>query len=165
VPPARVGTPAASQRVRFVPSAIVLPGGARASVFPARTVDGQLVVPERVRRVGWWDGGAQAGDPFGSVVIAGHVDSATDGVGFFARLLRVGVGDPVVLLGDGRRAAYRVVGVRSVPKDALATTGGAFDQTTDHRLVLITCTGTYDASRGGYDRNLVVTALPDEPAH
>ena len=45
-------------------------------------------------------------------------------------------------------------------KDALATRSGAFDQTIGHRLVLITCTGAYDASRGGYADNLVVTALP-----
>lgn len=165
VPPARVGTPAASQRVRFVPATIVLPGGARAPVVPASTVGGQLAVPERARRVGWWDGGAQAGDPFGSVVIAGHVDSATDGLGFFVRLLRVSVGDEVVLSGSGRKASYRVVEVRSMPQDALATTGGAFDQTGDHRLVLITCTGRFDRARGGYDQNLVVTAVPVGPAH
>ena len=38
--------------------------------------------------MGWWDGSARAGEPFGSTVIAGHVDSATEGIGFFARLLQ-----------------------------------------------------------------------------
>jgi LPXTG-site transpeptidase (sortase) family protein len=160
VPSARVGTPAASQRVRFVPVEIELPGRAAAPVLPAGTVDGQLVVPERVQRVGWWDGGAQAGDPFGSVVLAGHVDSATEGLGFFVRLLRIKTGDLVRLHGAGHSAAYRVGSVRQVPKDALATTSGAFDQTGGHRLVLITCAGNYDRARGGYDSNLVVTATP-----
>jgi hypothetical protein len=54
--------------------------------------------------------------------------------------------------------------VVSVPKNALATESGAFDQTTDHRLVLITCTGAYDRSRGGYEQNLVVSAEPIELA-
>jgi LPXTG-site transpeptidase (sortase) family protein len=160
VVPGRVGTPAATQRVRFIPTSLVMPGGAKADVLPAATVSGQLVVPEHVQRVGWWDGGAEAGDPFGSVVIAGHVDSAKEGVGFFARLLKVKSGEVVVLRGAGHTASYRVNSVTSVPKGALATESGAFDQTGDHRLVLITCTGAYDRSRGGYEKNLVVSATP-----
>jgi len=158
--PGRVGTPAASQRIRFVPTNIVLPGGAKAAVLPARTANGELVVPERVQQVGWWDGGAEAGDPFGSVVIAGHVDSAKEGIGFFVRLLKVKTGELVVLNGAGHSASYRVTSVTSVPKNALATESNAFDQTGDHRLVLITCTGAYDRARGGYEKNLVVTATP-----
>jgi sortase (surface protein transpeptidase) len=137
-----------------------LPGGHHAPVLPASTVGGLLVVPERAQRVGWWDGGADAGDPFGSVVLAGHVDTATDGLGFFVRLLRVRPGDVVVLRGAGHSASYRVGSVVSVPRNALATGSGAFDQTGAHRLVLITCTGAYDRARGGYQENLVVTASP-----
>jgi LPXTG-site transpeptidase (sortase) family protein len=156
--PGRVGTPAASQRIRFIPTEVVLPGGHRAQVLPASTVNGELVVPEQVQRVGWWDGGAEAGDPFGSVVLAGHIDSATEGIGYFVRLRQVRPGEVVVLQGSGHSASYRVSSVISVPKNALATTSGAFNQTGDHRLVLITCTGTYDRSKGGYEENLVVTA-------
>jgi len=163
-PPGRIGTPAPSQRVRFVPRQVVLPGGAKTSVLPATTLDGQLQVPAMAKRVGWWDGGAEAGDPFGSVVLAGHVDTRTEGLGFFARLLRVKPGEVVVLRGSGHTASYRVTSVESVPKDALATRSDAFVQTGGHRLVLITCTGAYDASRGGYEDNLVVTAAPLGPA-
>jgi LPXTG-site transpeptidase (sortase) family protein len=159
-PPGRIGTPAPSQRIRFVPQQVVLPGGAHASVLTATTVAGQLQVPARAQNVGWWDGGAEAGDPFGSVVLAGHVDTKSEGLGYFARLLDVRRGEVVVLHGSGHTASYRVVSIVSVRKDALATTSGAFDQTAGHRLVLITCTGAYDASRGGYEDNLVVTALP-----
>ncbi|GAB2678558.1 class F sortase [Kribbella swartbergensis] len=163
-PPAREGTPAPSQRIWFVPAQVVLPGGATAPVFPVRTVNGELKVPEQGRWVGWWDGGAQAGDPFGSVVLAGHVDTRTEGIGYFARLLRITPGELVVLHGSGHTATYRVSSVVSVPKDALATHSGAFDQEVDHRLVLITCTGAYDAARGGYEENLIVTATPTGPA-
>ncbi|MFG1818827.1 sortase domain-bontaining protein [Kribbella sp. NPDC049174] len=163
-PPARIGTPAPSQRIWFVPSQVVLPGGAKAPVVPASTVNSELKVPEQGDRVGWWDGGAQAGDPFGSVVLAGHVDTKTDGIGYFARLLRIKPGELVVLHGSGHTATYRVSSVVSVPKNALATRSGAFDQKVDHRLVLITCTGAYDASRGGYEDNLVVTATAVGPA-
>ncbi|GAA1848412.1 class F sortase [Microlunatus capsulatus] len=158
MPSARVGEPAPSSRVHFVPTAVELPGGARARVEPASTVDGELVVPEEVRHVGWWDGSAWAGDPFGTTVVAGHVDSATEGLGFFARLLRVERGDVVTLRDDEHRQRYRVVSVRTVAKQALATGSAAFDQTGDHRLVLITCTGAYRPERGGYESNLVVTA-------
>ncbi|QNE20408.1 class F sortase [Kribbella qitaiheensis] len=141
-----------------MPTEVVLPGGHRAKVQPASTVSGKLVVPEHVQRVGWWDGGAEAGDPFGSVVLAGHVDSATEGIGFFVRLKQVKPGEVVVLQGSGHTARYRISSVMSVPKNALATTSGAFNQTGDHRLILITCTGSYDRSKGGYKENLVVTA-------
>jgi len=147
-----------------VPAQVVLPGGAKAPVEGASTVNAELKVPEQGDRVGWWDGGAQAGDPFGSVVLAGHVDTKTDGIGYFARLLRIKPGELVVLHGSGHTATYRVSSVVSVPKNALATRSGAFDQKVDHRLVLITCTGAYDASGGGYEDNLVVTATAVGPA-
>ena len=97
VPSARVGKPGRSERVHFVPEMLVLPGNARAGVVPAATVDGELKVPEDVAEVGWWDGSAYAGEPFGSTVIAGHVDSTSGGNGFFARLRRVRIGDVVTL--------------------------------------------------------------------
>ncbi|WP_405063865.1 class F sortase [Kribbella sp. NBC_01505] len=158
VSPGRVGTPAPSQRIRFVPTEVVLPGGDHAPVVPAGTVNDQLQVPSGPRRVGWWDGGAEAGDPFGSIVLAGHVDTKTEGLGFFARLRKAEPGEYVVLRAPGRTATYRISSKVSVPKDALATRSGAFDQTGGHRLVLITCTGAYDADNGGYEDNLVVTA-------
>ncbi len=160
IPSARVGGPAKSTRVHFVPEEVTLPGGAHAVVEPARTVDGDLRVPENVQHGGWWDGSAYIGDPFGSTVIAGHVDSATEGIGYFARLLRVEVGDEITVRGPGHQLSYRVTSVQSVDKQALATDSEAFDQNSAHRLVLITCTGTYRRDQGGYDRNLVVVADP-----
>jgi LPXTG-site transpeptidase (sortase) family protein len=160
VPSARLGAPAPSTRVRFVPTSVVLPGGARAAVEPAQTVDTVLAVPENVRHVGWWDGSAEAGDPFGSTVIAGHVDSASEGLGFFARLLRVQRGEVVTVQDGQHRQRYRITSVRTVAQQALATTSAAFDQTGAHRLVLITCTGAYHPERGGYQSNLVVVAEP-----
>jgi LPXTG-site transpeptidase (sortase) family protein len=117
-------------------------------------------VPENVRHVGWWDGSARAGEPFGSTVIAGHVDSDTGGIGFFARLLRAKVGDTLTLRADSHRLTYRVTAVKKVARRALATESQAFKQTGPHRLVLITCTGDFHRDRGGYDSNLVVVATP-----
>ena len=160
MPPVRVGKPGSTQRVTFVPELLVLPGNARARVLPAATVDGQLKVPEKVDYVGWWDGSAYAGDPFGSTVIAGHVDSATEGIGFFHRLWRIKVGDVVILRAGSHRLSYRISDVRRVDRRALATDSQAFDQTDPHRLILITCIGEYRRDRGGYQKNLVVTGQP-----
>ena len=160
VPDARVGGPAKSTRVRFMPEQVTLPGGTHAAVEPAVTVDGELKVPENVRHVGWWDGSAYVGDPFGTTVIAGHVDSATEGIGYFARLLKVRVGDVVTVRSGAHELSYRVTSVQTIAKQALASDSRAFDQKGDHRLVLITCTGNYRHDQGGYDSNLVVTAKP-----
>jgi LPXTG-site transpeptidase (sortase) family protein len=160
VGPALQGRPAASQSVEFIPERLTLPGKASAAVLPATTVDGMLNVPENVQHVGWWDGSAWAGEPFGSTVIAGHVDSATEGIGFFARLLRIKVGDTIALRADSHRLKYRVTSVRKVPKKALAMDSQALKQTGPHRLVLITCAGNYHRERGGYESNLVVVAKP-----
>ena len=160
VAPARQGRPAESQRIQFIPDHLTLPGHATAAVFPAATVDGVLRVPEDVQHVGWWDGSARAGEPFGSTVIAGHVDSATEGIGFFARLLKIKKGDTVTLRADSHRLKYRVTSVRKVARKALATDSQAFKQTGPHRLVLITCTGNFHRDRGGYDSNLIVVGKP-----
>jgi LPXTG-site transpeptidase (sortase) family protein len=160
VAPARQGRPAESQRIQFIPDHLTLPGHATAAVFPAATVDDVLRVPEDVQHVGWWDGSARAGEPFGSTVIAGHVDSATEGIGFFARLLKIKKGDTVTLRADSHRLKYRVTSVRKVARKALATDSRAFKQTGPHRLVLITCTGNFHRDRGGYDSNLIVVAKP-----
>jgi LPXTG-site transpeptidase (sortase) family protein len=157
---ARQGRPAASQRVEFIPQRLTLPGSANAAVLPATTVEGVLRVPENVEHVGWWDGSARAGEAFGSTVIAGHVDSSTEGIGFFVRLRKVKVGDTITLRGQSHRLKYRVTSVRKVDKRALATDSQALKQTGAHRLVLITCTGNFHRDRGGYDSNLVVVAKP-----
>lgn len=157
--PAHVGRPAASTRITFIPERVILPGGHSAAVRPASTVDGRLVVPENVHHVGWWDGSASAGDPYGSTVIAGHVDSATGGLGYFYRLLSIKKGERVTVRAGAHRLVYRIVSVRSVHRTALASTSAAFDQSGEHRLVLITCTGTFRPGRG-YDRNLLVIGKP-----
>ena len=160
VPPVRVGRPGATQRVTFVPELLILPGRAEAGVVPAATVNGELKVPEHVDYVGWWDGSAYAGDPFGRTVIAGHVDSANGSDGFFVRLERIKQGDVVTLRAGERRLSYEITAVQVVARQALATDSQAFDQSGAHRLVLITCTGSYRRDRGGYESNLVVIGQP-----
>ena len=60
-------------------------------------------------------------------MIAGHVDSATEGIGFFARLRSIKVGEMVTLRAGSHALKYRVTSVREVPRRALATDSQAFD--------------------------------------
>ncbi len=145
---------------RFVLTRIWLGPDRSAPVVTARTVGGALVLPARVDQVGWWDGSDQAGDLFGSTVIAGHLDSPTGKPGFFARLFTVRPGQIVTVAGNGRMARYRIATLRTVPAQALATSTDAFNQRTPHRLVLIICAGRFDPTTGRFDHNLVVTATP-----
>lgn len=157
---ARTGAPAASERLRFRPTRLQLPDGSDAPVQPASTTDGELQVPEDVDRLGWWDGGAYVNDPFGSTVLAGHIDSAEQGVGFFGKLLTIPVGEEVVVQGDGGELAYEVTSTELVDKDVLVEDTVAFDQSGAHRLVLITCSGRWIPELHSYESNFVVIAEP-----
>lgn len=158
--PVREGTTAASAQDRFVPQSIELPSGENAVVEPEPTVNGVLQIPDDIRHVGWWDGSAYAGDPFGSTVIAGHVDSRLQGLGFFAQLLLIQVDDLITLRSDTQALTYRVVSATLISKEALASDGQAFNQHGPHRLVLITCSGQWHPEVRSYDSNLVVVADP-----
>lgn len=158
--PIRQGSQAATSRVRFVPRQVELPSGSSADVEPEPTVDGVLQIPTDVQHVGWWDGSAAAGDPFGATVIAGHVDSREQGLGIFAELLLVQVGDLITVRSDAAALTYRVVSTSLVDKQALASESQALDQRGPHRLVLITCSGQWHPEIRSYDSNFVVIADP-----
>jgi hypothetical protein len=156
---AREARPAAGD-TRFVPERIDLPGGAYTAVIPVATVGNELVVPEDPTKVGWWDGSSYVGDPYGSTVIAGHVDVFDRGIGFFVRLWNIELGERVVLSAGDVRQAYKITVVRQVPRTDLVNDEQAFDIGGPPRLVLITCAGEFRPERGGYSRNLIVVAHP-----
>lgn len=120
--------------------------------------DGQLAVPNDLRRVGWYGAGTLPGDP-GSALIAAHVDhGSSPGVFFSLDSLAPGAAVQIVQA-DGRLINFRVVARRLVAKPTLpvsqltATTGPA-------RLVLVTCGGSFDRGRRSYRDNLLVYAVP-----
>ena len=121
--------------------------------------DGSMAIPTDVNRAGWYRFGPAPGQP-GSVVLVGHVDSRTQGLGAFARLAAVEVGDRVLVsVRSGRTYTYRVVARELLPKRSLPTEE-LWSRSGSPRLTLITCGGPYDPDRGGYQDNLVVTAVP-----
>jgi hypothetical protein len=159
--PAAVARHAASQVRAEPPVAVTLPSGRVLPVDPVDTrPDGSLAVPHDIRRAGWWTGSSRLGDPFGSVVVAAHVDSFTQGVGPAAELLSAHPGDTVRLRTRHATRAYRVTSVRLVPRADLRRQSVVFSAAGDRRLALLTCGGTYDAARGGYQDNVVVVARP-----
>ncbi|GEL21677.1 class F sortase [Pseudonocardia sulfidoxydans NBRC 16205] len=134
--------------------------GVDVPVVPVSTaLDGSLTLPDEPSTVGWWSPGALPGSGSGSVVLAGHVDSRLLGLGAFAVLRELGVGERITLRGDdGRDVAYDVVARREyrkaeLPPDLFARDGAA-------RLVLITCGGRFDSTTRSYDDNVVVFAEP-----
>ena len=154
-PPAR--TPASPG----VPVKLALPSErVSAPVVPAGTrPDGQLRLPRSPSVVGWWVRSAPAGDRRDTTMLAGHVDSAMEGVGALAALREIAVGSRVVLTDTfGVDHSYRVVARREYPKYALPD--DIFKVSGRARVVLITCGGPFDEDAGRYRDNVVVYALP-----
>jgi LPXTG-site transpeptidase (sortase) family protein len=119
---------------------------------------GALGIPEDIKRVGWWRDGAEPGATTGTVLLAGHVDSATEGAGAFYALKSARRGDVVTLQAGGKTLRYRVTGLRRVAKAALPSS--IYTRTGPPRLILVTCGGPFDARAGHYRDNIIVTAIP-----
>lgn len=150
----------AALRAPSVPVRLSIPEiGVAARVQPTGVLaSGALGVPDNWTDVAWYAAGPAPGQP-GDAVIDGHLDSWTAGAVFW-HLARLRPGDGVwVRLADGRRLRFEVRSVRQVAVgDAPLAT--LFSRAGPPRLTLITCGGTWIASRSRYaDRVLVTAAL------
>lgn len=146
--PLRVSIPTIGVRSRVVPTGV--------------DPDGTTEIPSDVDVLGWYRYGPGPRDD-GSTVILGHRDGRGQGRGAFYSLGSVRVGDRVtVALADGSPAVYRVVAREVLEKQAVPL-DEVFARSGDRRLTLISCGGAYDASRGGYQSNVLVTAVPIDP--
>ncbi|WP_423835069.1 class F sortase [Streptomyces manipurensis] len=144
------------------PRALAIPGlGLRAPVDPVGVAaDGQMEVPENPDRVGWYRYSPAPGADQGSSVIVGHVDAKGLGLGVLFGLNKVRQGDQVqVVREDGTTISYEITARRTLGKKELVVDPGVFDREGPAVLTLITCAGPYLADRGGYQNNLVVTAV------
>ena len=120
---------------------------------------GDFDVPPSVDRVGWYKFGPGVSAEQGSIVIAGHVDSAEQGKGAFFKLGSLSPGDRITLGGASGEKKFKVVGREryaktKIPLDKYFARDGAL------RMTLITCGGPFDAETGHYRDNVVVTATP-----
>lgn len=166
-PPASAGPSAAGpvpapRTAPFAPARVRVPRlGVDVPIVPVTVQpDGLLAVPADVHTIGWWSAGAAAAASSGTVVLAGHVDSARQGPGAFFGIRTLRPGDQVILSSAGGRAtAYTVAARREYPKSTLPA-GEVFDQDTTARLVMVTCGGAFNTNTHHYYDNVVVYALP-----
>jgi sortase (surface protein transpeptidase) len=121
--------------------------------------EGAMALPPRPTQIGWYAYGPRPGASQGSAVLGGHVDSRQYGVGPLAALKRLQPGDEVVVVTENGTERFRVRSVQLVSKQGLDLRK-VFDRDGDRLLRIITCGGTYRRSQGGYQANVVVTALP-----
>ena len=145
----------------FRPGRLVLPAlGVDAAVVPVGVEPGgALTIPDNARVIGWWSGGAAPGSPVGTVLMAGHVDSAQAGPGALARLSQAPVGARLTVRGPGSEMTYVVEARRRYLKQVLPWRT-LFAQGETPRLVLVTCGGDFDYRTRHYTDNVVVIATP-----
>ncbi len=121
---------------------------------------GVLGVPEDVATAGWYRFGPLPGSVRGSAVITGHIDDHLQGVGAFASILGLGIGDPIEVM-DAHRVTHRfTVIAREEWRKAEVPISRLFQRSGSPRLVLITCGGPFDAGTRSYRDNVAVTAIP-----
>lgn len=124
--------------------------------------DNNVVIPEDIEEIGWYRYASDPADLGGSTVLVGHRDGVESGRGAFYALGDLVRGDEVtVRTADGARHRYTVRDARSISKARFAEWAPTiFGTTGSRRLTLITCGGDYVRSAGGYQENVVVTAVP-----
>lgn len=145
------------------PVRLLIPAMRLAATVAAVGVDartGDFDVPPSVDRVGWYRFGPGMEATAGSIVIAGHVDSAEQGKGAFFALGRLARGDRITLAdGDGVDRVFAVVARERYEKTRIPLEK-YFARSGRARLTLITCGGPFDSKTGHYRDNVVVTAAP-----
>jgi LPXTG-site transpeptidase (sortase) family protein len=137
--------------------------GIDAKVFPVGvTADQALEIPEDISEVGWFKYGPAPGSSQGSSVLVAHRDGTSEGRGVFFPLDSVDEGTKVnVVTESGSVVRYRVVSVEGIQKSTFDTEiEEFFTGSGKPRLTLITCGGAYEEDNGGYQANVVVTAVP-----
>jgi sortase (surface protein transpeptidase) len=141
------------------PTLIIPAIGVRAAIIP-EGIDktpgdvGNLTVPWAANEVGWWDGGPAPGQG-GVAVMTGHrvVNWA------FWRLPDLRAGDAIEVIGtNGQLTHWTVQTLQEMPKADLPSSlwveGGV------PKLALVTCGGPFNNSTRHYRDNIVVWATP-----
>lgn len=124
-----------------------------------------VAVPTSIDDVGWYRFGVSVGTTQGSTVLVAHRDGRIGGEGVFYDLGQLQRNDRIIVTDSGgRHWQYRVVSRELVSKSKFAVQAeDFFERTGPHRLTLITCGGAYIRDAGGYQSNVIVTALPVAP--
>lgn len=125
---------------------------------------GAVAVPDDISTVGWYKFGVAPGSHQGSAVIVGHRDGTEQGHGALYDLALLDLDDKLAVTTEtGERLRYRVISRESVSKSAVPM-GELFAVDGEPVLTLITCGGYYDRENGGYQDNVIVSAVRDYSA-
>ncbi|MCG8924025.1 class F sortase [Lentzea sp. CC55] len=141
------------------PGSVRLPSGGSATLVRKEVEDGVLPVPDGIGEATWW--GTELAAPEGATVLAGHVDWK-GAKGPFAELWQAQNGREVVIADSaGKEFRFRIKQIETVRKEELpARAVEFFGPRGPHRLVLVTCGGTWIGGQQGYEANRVVIAEP-----
>ncbi|MYL21216.1 sortase [Halobacillus litoralis] len=124
------------------------------------TDEGGMAVPANLTDTGWFEPGTKPGNQ-GNSVIAGHVDGRS-GPAVFFDLKELSQGDEIYLYDDeGTRLTFTVEKTASYPFQD-SPIRELFGPSSDQRLNLITCTGSYNQEASTYSERLVVFTVLTE---
>jgi LPXTG-site transpeptidase (sortase) family protein len=134
----------------------------QSNVMPVSSYGGVMEIPEDISKIGWYVGASSPGDAQGSAVLVGHRDGVGSGRGAFYGIEELERGDSIsITTSEGIQLTYSVVEVEVVDKDSIEDIATSiFTRSGDPRLTLITCGGAYVKNDGGYESNVIVTAIP-----
>lgn len=125
--------------------------------------DGAMEIPEDVQDIGWYDPYGELGvvpGTAGTAVLAGHVDSRSQGRGALYDLRDLRTGTEIeVAMSDGSLQRWTITEVIQYPKDVLPY-DELFVWSGPPRLAIITCGGEFDRTARSYRDNIVVYATP-----
>jgi len=161
--PERIGSPVIIEELIPVaePVSLIIPGlNVEAEVIPVGVDESrQVVIPEDISQIGWYQFGARPGQGAGSSVLVGHRDGRNYGKGAFYNLSSLKPGDQLtVTTADGESMEYQVTGRESLYKQELPLKE-LFREDGSEVLTLISCIGFYRDGQG-YDQNVIITAEP-----
>lgn len=159
-------SPSTTPQLIPAPMALRIPAiGVKTQILPVGLdAHDNLEIPDDIRLVGWYDLGVPPGADTGSAVLVAHRDGTVQGRGVFYSIGSLEPGDPIVVTrSDGSAVSYVVASRELINKKNFTKAAPElFAIDGPHRLTLISCGGTYDRANGGYQANVIVTAM-EEP--
>lgn len=121
--------------------------------------NGDMEIPPDAARAGWYRFGPAPGANAGATVIAAHSGSPATPRGPLRHLGDLSPGESIdITRADGTTLRYVVESAHLIPKTTIDLTEH-FRREGEHRLVLITCAGTWAEDQRSYSDNAVVTAM------
>lgn len=141
----------------------------RSISLPTLGVDGAQIVPVGLEEngelevpgadtVGWYEFGAGVDGGKGSTVLAAHIAYNGEN-GVFRNLVDMEPGQTLSIERDGETLEYVVESVADYDKWELPI-DDLFSESSEERVVLITCGGSFNDALSSYEDNTVVVAVP-----